>query len=267
MPYLTELIGRSLAYVTYFIRASHRGGHGLHSPLVYDFITSVLADRTRYEAYKTAENHRERLLNNKTLIELTDFGAGSQVNGFGKRSVGAIAKHAPVNTRFGRLLYRIARYYKPDLIIELGTSLGISTHYLAFGNPDAKIITIEGDPCLASLATECFAAHRLTHVSVINDTFDHALPSILPEIPEKALVFIDGNHGKTATLKYADYFLSRVPRGSILVFDDINWSAGMRQAWKKIQNNKKNYVTVDLLYFGIVFQEDHFFKEKYIIRF
>ena len=103
--------------------------------------------------------------------------------------------------------------------------------------------------------------------SLINDTFDHALSSLLPESPGKTLVFIDGNHSKTATLKYADFFLSALPDGSIIVLDDINWSEGMRQAWKEIRGNKKSTLTVDLFRMGIVFIKHDFFKENYTIRF
>jgi predicted O-methyltransferase YrrM len=259
--------GQMTAWLKYFITARHRKGHGVHSPFVVDFITSVLRDKTWYNAYGIAEKYRKSVLGNKTLIAVTDFGAGSRVDYTRKRSVADIARHAAVNRKSGRLLYRIAQHYKPELIIELGTSLGISTHYLAFGNPDAVVITIEADPALAAIASENLHKHQGSNVHLVNDTFDNALPSLFPDSPGKTLVFIDGNHSRSATLKYTDFFLSRLPDGSLIVLDDINWSEGMRKAWKEFRENNKYALTVDLFRMGIVFIKHDFFKENYTIRF
>ena len=259
--------GLMIAWMRYFFAARHRKGHGVHSPFVFDFITSVLRDNTRYDAYGITEKYRKSLLKNRSRIAVTDFGAGSRVDHARMRSVAHIARHTAVNRKFGRLLYRIAQHYKPERIIELGTSLGIGTHYLALGNPDAAVISIEADPVLAAVASENLLNHRIMNTRVIHDTFDHVLPSLLPSSPGKTFVFIDGNHSKSATLKYADFFLSALPDDSLIVLDDINWSEGMRLAWKEIRGNKKSALTVDLFRMGIVFLKRDFFKENYRIRF
>jgi predicted O-methyltransferase YrrM len=255
------------AWLRYSFNARHRRGHGVHSPFVFDFITSVLCDHNRYKAYGMAEEYRKSLKKNKTLIGVTGFGAGSRACLSQKRVVADIAKHASVNRKFGQLLFRLARHYKPDLIIELGTSLGISTHYLALGNPDARVTTIEAEPALSAIAIEGLKDHNITNVSLINDTFDHVLPSLLPQSSGRTLVFVDGNHSRSATLKYAGFFLSALTEGSLIVLDDINWSEGMRQAWKEIQTHEKNSLTIDLFSMGIVFIKHDFFMENYTIRF
>ncbi|MBN1415891.1 MAG: class I SAM-dependent methyltransferase [Bacteroidales bacterium] len=259
--------GTSAAFLKYWLKTGHKKDYGVHSPFVYGFIASVLSDKVRYNAYDIAETYRYSLKKDKTLIRLTDFGAGSRAGRAQERTVADIASLASVSRKSGRLLFRIAQYYKPDLIIELGTSLGISTHYLASGNPDARVITIEADPAVATLASAALQHHNLMNVSVIIDTFENALPWILTEIRGKTLVFIDGNHQFSSTLSYASSFLSRLPDGSILVFDDINWSEGMRQAWKEIRGNKKATLVIDLFYMGIVFIKHDFFPENYTIRF
>lgn len=262
-----NLSGQMTAWLKYFICACHRRGHGIHSPFVYDFIISVLRDKTWYNGYGLTEKYRKSLLTDKTLVTVTDFGAGSRADHGIRRSVARIARSAAVSRKYGQLLYRLAQHYKPEQIIELGTSLGIGTHYLALGNPDAAVITVEADPALAAIASEKLHRHQLLNVRLINDTFDHALASLLPPSPRTTLVFIDGNHCKPATLKYADIFLSRLPDGSIIVLDDINWSKGMRQAWNEIRENEKCALSVDLFRMGIVFIKHDFFKENYTIRF
>jgi predicted O-methyltransferase YrrM len=261
----TRISGQVSARLRYFLVARHRKGHGVHSPFVYNFITSVLTDKTRYDSYKIAERYRKSLLKSKSLLTVTDYGAGSQIDPARVRSVADIARHAGVDCKSGRLLFRMVRHYKPDRIVELGTSLGISTHYLACGNPEASVLTIEADPVLAGIASENLKNNKIANVRLINDTFDNVLPALLPESPGKTLIFVDGNHSLTSTLKYADFFLSKLPDDSILIFDDINWSAGMQNAWKEIQG--KSALTIDLFRIGIVFIKHDFFKENYTIRF
>jgi predicted O-methyltransferase YrrM len=255
------------ARLKYFFHARHRKGQGIHSPFMFDFITSVLQDRKWYNAYGIAGNYRKSLLKNRSLIAITDFGAGSRIGHSRRQSVAEIARRSAVNRKFGHLLYRITKHYKPERIIELGTSLGISTYYLAFGHPDAGVITIEADPALAAIVSENLRKQKLTNVHLINNTFDHALPALLPESPGKTLVFIDGNHSLSSTLKYTDFFLSGLPDGSLIILDDINWSEDMRQAWKEIREHKKSALTIDLYRMGVVFIKDNFFKENYTIRF
>src|SRR5260221_10833637 len=61
------------------------------------------------------------------------MGAGSAWKAPRQRSVGDITRYAAKPARLGQLLYRIARYYRPARVVELGTSLGFSTAYLAAG--------------------------------------------------------------------------------------------------------------------------------------
>jgi predicted O-methyltransferase YrrM len=267
MRYLNPVTGQITARLKFFFNARHRKSRGVHSPFISDFITSVLQDKTRYNAYALADGYRRSLLMNKSRITVTDFGAGSRIDHARTRSVADIAGHAAVNSKYGRLLYRITQHYRPELIVELGTSLGISTHYLASGNPGARCLTIEADPVLADLAHKGLSKDGITNVKVINEPFDTVIPALFPESPGRTIVFIDGNHSRSATLKYADFFFSKLPYGSLIVLDDINWSEGMRQAWKEIRENKNTTLTVDLFRMGIVFLMRDFFKENYAIRF
>src|SRR5271156_3021211 len=86
-------------YILYYIAASSGKGHGIHSPFVFDFIKDVLNDKRNFYAYSQIENLREQLLNDKTIIEVEDFGAGSATSKAKKRSVSDIAKHAAKNKK------------------------------------------------------------------------------------------------------------------------------------------------------------------------
>src|SRR6201991_444572 len=120
-------------YLHYYFTAANGKGHGIHSPFVFDFILNVLNDRVAYPDYAAVEGLRRRLRGDGTLLEIEDLGAGSAWKASRQRSVGDITRRAAKPAKLGQLLYRVARYYRPGKVVELGTSLGVSTAYLAAG--------------------------------------------------------------------------------------------------------------------------------------
>ena len=67
-------------YPKYILTASNGKGHGTHSPFLFHIITKLLNDKKQYPAYGEIENLRNRLLQDKTVLTIEDFGAGSSVN-------------------------------------------------------------------------------------------------------------------------------------------------------------------------------------------
>ena len=141
-----------LKYLQYYLTASNGKGHGMHSPFVFEFITKILNDKAVYPAYLKAEVLRDQLLNDSTVVEVEDFGAGSIVDKKNKRSISSIAKNAAKSKKFGQLLYRMVKHYQPATILELGTSLGITTSYLSLAKQEARLITMEGSKEIAEVA-------------------------------------------------------------------------------------------------------------------
>ena len=134
-------------YIKYLLVAKNK--HRAQSPFLYEFITKVLNGNSDDENCKIIENLRKELCQLNQIIEITDFGAGSHVNNAKKRKVKDVAKNSSKNSKFGKLLYRIVQFYKPQNILELGTSLGISTLYLAKAEETSKVHTFEG--CLETI--------------------------------------------------------------------------------------------------------------------
>lgn len=254
-------------YLHYYLTAANGKGHGTHSPFVFDFITKVLNDRESYPAYARVEQLRRTLRRDPTLLGVEDMGAGSMYAATRTRSVASIARHAAKPARLGQLLYRVARHYSPATILELGTSLGLSTAYLAAGAPQARLWTIDGAAAVAEKAGANLSSLGFT-ADIITGNFDTVLPGLLPQIPPVELAFIDGNHRCEPTLRYFDAILRHAAPASILIFDDIHWSAGMETAWNTIRNDPRVYLTIDLFFIGFVFCRDEFkVRQDFIIRF
>ncbi|TSD62944.1 class I SAM-dependent methyltransferase [Inquilinus sp. KBS0705] len=241
--------------------------HGLHSPFVYHLVDEVIYDTKPQPEYTEAEQQRDRLLVDSRTITVTDLGAGSQLNKNRQKKVSNITINALKAPKLAQLLYRLAKFTNPSTIIELGTCLGITTLYLKKAVPGAKVYTLEGCPATAGIAQEVFDRSELKDVNLVVGNFDDTLQGILNNQEKLDFVYVDGNHQKEATLRYFEWCLPKVHEGTMLIFDDIYWSRGMKEAWAQIKSHPQVRVTVDLFWIGLVFFKTDQAKEDFMIRF
>jgi predicted O-methyltransferase YrrM len=242
-----------ITFIRNYIRTKIALFSFLHKTLfLYQFKRHILKDRSLYPEFRIVEETMKELLRDKRLIDLNDLGAGSKVL-TKKRIVSEFVKASAIKRRYGQILFRIARYYRPDCIIELGTGLGISTMYLSMGNPDAKVLTIEGNASIAAIARENFTKNGQGHITVITGKFEDHINNVISEITGNTLIFIDGNHTYEATLRYLNLLCRRPDSSDIMIIDDINWSKGMMQAWREISAKRDSFLTLNLFRMGIVF--------------
>ena len=255
-------------FIHYYFSASNGRGHGIHSPFVFDFVTNVLNDTREFYPYESIESVRRQLMKDKSLIEIEDFGAGSAHQSNKQRSIGSVAKHASKSKKLSRLLFRIVHYYQPKIILELGTSLGISSAYMASANPGARIISIEGASSVARLAQLHHNFLHIDNVEVRIGHFDDILPLTLKELARVDLAFVDGNHRLEPTMQYFEQLITYTTAQSMLIFDDIHWSEEMEEAWRNIKKHHSVTASIDLFFIGIIlFRPEFKSKQEFSIRF
>jgi len=196
-----------------------------------------------------------------------DFGAGSTILKNKKRVVRDIAKTSVKPKKYGQLLFRLVHYFELKNILELGTSLGITTLYLAKPDSQTNIITMEGCPQTASLAKKNFSELKCKNINLILGNFDKTLPSALAKMKKVDLVFFDGNHRKEPTLQYFNECLKYAHNDSLFIFDDIHWSVEMEQAWEIIKANKSVTVTIDVFFMGFIFFKKELTKQDFVVKF
>ena len=239
----------------------------MHSPFVYEFIRDVMNDKNSYPAYQKTESLRQNLLQNYSVLQVEDFGAGSSVTRNSSRTISSIAKNAAKSKKLGQLLFRIARHYQPSHVLELGTSLGITTSYLSQAVPGARVITMEGASSIASVAAKNFQELNLSNIELVRGNFDQTLKQVLESVPTIDLAFIDGNHRQEPTLRYFRDITSKTGNDSVLIFDDIHWSKGMETAWEAIKADPSVRCTIDLFFIGVVlFRKEFREKRHFSIR-
>jgi predicted O-methyltransferase YrrM len=257
-------------YIRYQLSAANAKGHGIHSPFIFELVTKVFQDKTRYPDYAAVELLRRELQQSGALIPTVDFGAGSGSSKAGgtERPLSAIARTALKPSKFGQLFYRLAKYYCPSTILELGTSLGVTTAYLAKGNPDAQVVTMEGAPAIAALARQHFRQLEIQNIQVVEGNFDQTLTGVLQPLKRLDLAYVDGNHRLEPTLRYYMQMKPWIHADSILIFDDIHWSPDMEQAWETLKRDPMVRCSVDLFYIGILFFRTEFMHAQHFsIRF
>ncbi|MDQ6813440.1 MAG: class I SAM-dependent methyltransferase [Bacteroidota bacterium] len=255
-------------FLTYYLTAANGKGHGVHSPFVFDFITNVLNDTRTFYAYTEIEKLRQSLRSDKTILTIEDFGAGSAVFKSDQRKVSDIARSSLKPVKFGQLMFRMVNYYHANTVVELGTSLGVTTAYLAYGNLKSQVYTFEGAKQVAQVSLENFKQLSLKNITVVQGNFDTTLPPFLNTISNINVAFVDGNHRKEPTLRYFEHLLTKVTEYSIFIFDDIHWSEEMEAAWKQIQQHALVTLTIDLFFIGLVFfRKEQKVAQHFTIRF
>ena len=255
-------------YFKYYLTACNSKGHGVHSPFVFDFIKHVKNDAGNYGCYADIEKLRTELLKDNSVIEVEDFGAGSTLIKTNKRRVDKIAASSLKPKKFAQLLFRIVQFYTPHTIVELGTSFGISSAYLASAHKQVNLYTLEGATAIGAIARQNFETLGLKNIELIQGDFAITLPRLLNNISRVDMAFVDGNHRKVPTIQYFKQLLEKSTDSTILIFDDIHWSKEMEEAWQEIKENSIVTLTIDLFFIGIVFLRKDFLKKQHFsIRF
>ena len=237
-------------FIRYF--RSAKTLHQVDSPFVCHFIKSVLEDRRLFYVFPIARAIRKELGENKTPLENFDYGAPAK-SLVRSRTIGSIAKNTAISPRIGEYLFKIIHTYKPEIMLELGTALGISTIYQAAAALGGDLISIEGNPRLVEIAEAEITRLGLPNVSIINGHFAEVLHDLLEELLHLDYVFIDGHHDKEARLNYLEMILPKLGDDSILVFSDIYWSKDMTEAWHTLLNLPMVRLSIDLFDIGVVF--------------
>jgi predicted O-methyltransferase YrrM len=259
------LIHQLLSYLRFWLRSGN--AHGLHSPFVFALYTTVVRHTGQYAVYEPVEKRRQELLRSLQSITVQDFGAGSHTGAGQVRRVADIARAAAKPPRLGQLLFRLVNYFQPKTTLELGTSLGLTTAYLAAAHSRHRVITFEGCPATAAIARETFAGLHLQNIELYEGNLDDTLAPALASLTAPVdFVFFDGNHRYEPTLRYFELCLNRAHENSIFVLDDIHWSAEMERAWETIKAHPQVLLTVDLFYIGLVFFRRNQPKQHFSLR-
>jgi len=287
------------AFIRHFLTAWNTSGEAIHSPYLFRLVRFVLRDENAYYCFRDIERRRELLLACEDSLDVVDYGSAGSPEGLHvQRRVCDIAKNHLESARVGQVLFRIVNFLheeekRPLQILELGTSLGITTAYLASADSRNKVVTMEGSEAVLRVAQGVWKMLKLENIEWIQGNIDDTLYNIYSVQSSDVrvqssdvrvqnsefrcqsseakgeridLAFVDANHTYEATIRYADFLLNRLTEKGILVLDDIHYSEQMERAWSELKADPRVTTSMDLYHVGLLFVDTHYLKRHYRIR-
>ena len=221
-----------------------------------------------FSDFEDLKKIRNQLKTNTEAIEVSDFGAGSKKLNSTKRSINQIVKHGIAPQKQAEFLYRLINFINPKTIVELGTSVGLTTLYLAKAAPKSIVHTLEGCENLTAFSTHLFKQQSIKNITSVIGNFNETFPHLIDSLETIDFLYIDGNHAYEPTMRYFHLALNKKNEHSVFVFDDITWSKGMQQAWKEICAHPEVTLSLDFFFFGVIFfRKENKQKEHFVLKF
>jgi predicted O-methyltransferase YrrM len=255
-------------YLRYYVSAFNGKGHGVHSPFVFDFIQHVLNDDRVFYAYRQIENLRQLLKADQRILEIKTNIDKSGVSKSVFRKVADITSSSVMSAKYGQLLFRIIDKYGPSEILEIGTSLGVTTSYLAMANPDTSVTTIEEADSFAKIVSTNFHKLGIRNVRLLEGNMNRQLSDWLAQRRNIDLALFNGTQDSRSVIRHYRAIRENIHEKTMLVFDTIHASAEMEKVWKEIQQDDAVTLSIDLFGIGLVFFRKEFrVKQRISIRF
>lgn len=234
------------------------GSAGWRSDDIYarNLVKIICAVPVTGEYTRTATAVRNAMLTDRREIVITDLGTGGHSGQM--RKVSDIAAASSLSQRYGVMLARLVSAELKDeatdrgIILELGTSLGISSLYMAAAAPCCRLITVEGCKASAEIAAGNFRSSGFADIRVVNDEFSVALRNLQNEGTKIRFAFIDGNHTGEALEEYFNTILEMAGGKFTIVADDIHNSRSMHRGWERIKKDRRVMLSVETLRLGIL---------------
>ena len=281
---------RAKSWLRHQLTAWNTGGEGVHSPYLFEWVRMVMMDKNAYYIWGEIERCREKMLRDERESEFVDYGSGKLKGENGKlkgengerRRVCDIARRSLAKRKYAQMLSRLVNWlgashrlengsgtaysleFRGLTIVELGTSLGVTTAYMAAMDSRNRVVTFEGCEAVANIAKENWKALNINNIECRIGKID--VEQLARDIEHLDVAFIDANHTYVSTCKYFDVLAGKVREKSVIVVDDLHYSEEMEKAWKAICADERVTSTIDLYQMGLVFFDKHYWKRHYTMR-
>lgn len=281
---------KTAIYRVYFwlrhqLTAGNTGGHGIHSPYLFEWVRLVMRGDDSYYVWSAIEDRRQAMLLDDRPLEYVDYGSGKRRVGDeskDKRIVKDIAKGSLSKPKYAQMLARLVNWLGSPLyssplrggigdevsagrkgltIVELGTSLGMTTAYMAAMDSRNRVITYEGCPAVAEIAKANWNALGIKNIDCRVGEIDVA--ALAKDLECVDVAYVDANHTYASTCAYFNMLVEKVHEKSVIIVDDIHYSQEMDRAWREICADDRVTSTMDLYQMGLVFFDKHYWKQNY----
>lgn len=229
-------------YTSPMSRMRQAWGFGIHSPFAFRLITKVIREKARYYAYDDVEAiARTRVIDALQRRQ--------------KRQRRLISKSR------GRLFFRLTNFFRPDDILEIGSSWGISSLYLRLAERSARLTIVEPNAEIGSFAEQLFAEAG-EQAEFVREPHAIALPDYLAGEHEGFYIVV--NRLPKAQYRALPRLLDpALDKPSILIIDGIRRNSAVKEWWELLLKDERVRVTVDMKNVGFVCCNPKLNKQDY----
>ena len=252
---MIQLLKKTKDVILFYRFLRFRKGFGVHSPFAFNLITNVIDEKCAYYAYDRIDIVRRQLLQNGAPLGTT------------RMSVGRATARYGIRKSHGQLLFRLANYFKPKQIVQVGTGMGLSTLYLTGYSAHVQCISLEEDPARAEWARWCLERMGKRHVRVERGDYESLLPKALAQFETVDFLFFNAPERATELYGMFEKCVGHIQPDTVLVVEGLRASRAMQDFWERVKAHPATVLTFDLYHVGLVFFNKKMYRKDYIVYF
>lgn len=238
----------------------HGRGYGVHSPFVYALITKVIEEQHPYYCYQDIDKLRKQYLFRTDAVTYPDRRGSNRQH---RVPIGRLLKREAITARKGMLLFRLANYYKPVHLLQIGSSYDFSAVYLSAYAKGLSFHVLEAVSAFVPVSREMYGKAAFNPITLHTGDYETTLPGVLKDLRSVDLVFFNTCHEQNDPVRLFRECIKQASPQAIFIFNEIKSNRLMRACWQEVCASSGVTVTVDLYTIGIAFCDPKLHKRTY----
>lgn len=198
-------------YYTALRRYNRSKGFGIHSPFAFSFVLRVLRERLPYYAYADIEYRRQLA---KSLAK-------------------SVVKHPRVISAKGaKMIFRITTYFNPRLILQLGTSYGVSTSAMLAVDSRSQLMLYAGAGHQADVYSKIVTTDEARIAR--HESLDSALAGYRAAIGDSRPYVLVNSIADDERRQVAEMLIEALNREATVIVRNISRSKTMEALWNDV---------------------------------
>lgn len=232
-------------YITALRRYNRSRGFGIHSPFAFYFVRRVLREKAQYYAYESLHNYR----NDATKLVK-------------KRQL----KKSIISLKNAKMLFRIACYFKPQNILQIGSTYGVSTMSLLTVSQQSRLVIYLGHNACCDIYDIVTAScgNRIEKIISL-DSATQRYNTILDGKPAFVLINSVDNDSDCNIAKQV--IKSAIDSCGVIIMRNLNDNQTMKQLWCDCCSSAKYGMTFTNYRLGIIVAHKHLPRQNYSLWF
>ena len=236
--------------ISYFLKARHSKGHGIHSPFLFRLITQVIENKGYFSAYPLLKSAGENM---KNMLNILDFESFRQQ----ECSEHDLRKFHALSPKYDRLLFRLVNDFAPASIAFFGSTFGVTLLALALADRRKTVVAQMSNNHFRSFCRRLADVFEVDNIEITETGIAVTADFVVIQNP---LDPANCDQIISAVLERQDF------QGTVVVCG-IHYSSEMEAVWTKHKSKGTIRVTLDLFEIGIFICREGLQKEEFMLRF